>query len=197
MDRRIIATLKHNKYHLLCFNVAKFLIIVPPSLVLHARGQKSSFFDLQRSNSEASTERSPNNLFAPLFEQRVLRCDVGYVITDATYFAIASLHTEEAVDISVSISDKKENNCRLHSLPQRTNPHPTRVRPSNTTWPTSHVSTSLGGGYADEQERLLTFLLLFLFIIIYSTLTPSSFIPRSLDLPGRLMIALLTTKRLC
>jgi hypothetical protein len=39
-----------------------------------------------------------------------------------------------------------------------------------------------GGGYADEQERLLPFLLLFLFIIIYSTLTPSSFIPCSLDL---------------
>jgi len=45
------------------------------------------------------------------------------------------------------------------------------------------VSASLwGGGYADEQERLIPFLLLFLFIIIYSTLTPSSFIPRSLDL---------------
>ena len=117
MDWRIIASLKHNKYHSLCFNVAKFLISVPPSLVLHARGQKSSFFDLQRSNSEASTERSPNNLFAPLFEQRVLRCDVGYVITDATYFAIASLHTEEAVDISVSISDKKRKQSSSHIVP--------------------------------------------------------------------------------
>ena len=125
MDRRIIATLKHNKYHLLCFNVAKFLISVPPSLVLHARGQKSSFFDLQRSNSEASTERSPNNLFAPLFEQRLLRCDVGYVITDATYFAIASLHTEEAVDISVSISDKKRKQT---PAPQ---PPPTHEPPSH------------------------------------------------------------------
>ena len=46
--------------------------------------------------------------------------------------------------------------------------------------PCEHIAG--GGGYADEQERLLTFLLLFLFIIIYSTLTPSSFIPRSLDL---------------
>jgi hypothetical protein len=41
---------------------------------------------------------------------------------------------------------------------------------------------AVGGGYADKQERLLPFLLLFLFIIIYSTLTPSSFIPCSLDL---------------
>ena len=39
-----------------------------------------------------------------------------------------------------------------------------------------------GGGYANEQERLLPFLLFYLFIIFYSTLTPSSFIPRSLDL---------------
>ena len=46
--------------------------------------------------------------------------------------------------------------------------------------PCEHIAG--GGGYADEQERLLTFLLLFLFIIIYSSLTPSSFIPRSLDL---------------
>ena len=46
--------------------------------------------------------------------------------------------------------------------------------------PCEHIAG--GGGDADEQERLLTFLLLFLFIIIYSTLTPSSFIPRSLDL---------------
>ena len=41
---------------------------------------------------------------------------------------------------------------------------------------------AVGGGYADEQERLLQFLLFYLFIIFYSTLTPSSFIPRSLDL---------------
>ncbi len=48
MDRRIITTLRHNKYHLLCFNVAKFLISVPPPLVSHAQGKKSSFFDLDR-----------------------------------------------------------------------------------------------------------------------------------------------------
>ena len=41
---------------------------------------------------------------------------------------------------------------------------------------------AVGGGYADEQERLLQFLLFYLFIIFYSTLTPSFFIPRSLDL---------------
>jgi len=41
---------------------------------------------------------------------------------------------------------------------------------------------AVGGGYADEQERLLQFLLFYLFIIFYSTLTPSSFIPRSLNL---------------
>ena len=41
---------------------------------------------------------------------------------------------------------------------------------------------AVGGGYADEQERLLPFLLFILFIIIYSMLTPSSFIPRSLNL---------------
>ena len=40
----------------------------------------------------------------------------------------------------------------------------------------------MGGGYADEQERLLQFLLFYLFIIFYSALTPTSFIPRSLDL---------------
>jgi len=39
-----------------------------------------------------------------------------------------------------------------------------------------------GGGFADEQERLLQFLLFYLFFIFYSTLTPSSFISRSLDL---------------
>jgi len=41
---------------------------------------------------------------------------------------------------------------------------------------------AVGGGYADEQERLLQFLLLFIFFTFFSTLTPSSFIPRSLDL---------------
>jgi len=41
---------------------------------------------------------------------------------------------------------------------------------------------AVGGGCADKQESLLPFLLLFLFIIIYSMPTPSSFIPRSLDL---------------
>ena len=39
---------------------------------------------------------------------------------------------------------KKENNRRLHSLPQCTNPHPTCVRPSNTT---------LGGGVMPTNKR--------------------------------------------
>ena len=114
--------------------------------------------------------------------------DVGYVVTDA-YLLRRHVATRgrgcrpQRVDFGQKQSTRAVTLCRLHSLPQRTNPHPARVRPSNTTWPTSHASALLwGGGYADEQERLLPFLLLFLFIIFYSTLTPSSFIPRSLDL---------------
>ena len=60
-----------------------------------------------------------------------------------TYFAVASLRAEEAVDLSVDFGQKQSIRavtlCRLHSLPQRTIPHPARVQPSNTTWPTSQL----------------------------------------------------------
>ena len=62
MDRRIIATLEHNKYLWLCSNVAKFLISVPPPLISHARGKKSSFFALQRRDEELII---PPHLFVP------------------------------------------------------------------------------------------------------------------------------------
>ena len=146
---------------------------MPPSLVLHARGQKSSFFDLQRSNSEASTERSPNNLFAPLFEQRVLRCDVGYVITDATYFAIASLRAEEAVDLSASISD--ENN--RHELSHRAGSTASPNAPTPIPLACGHIilhgqppmrAHRCGGGLCRRTREVITIsIILFIYYFLF------------------------------
>ena len=77
--------------------------------------------------------------------------EVGYIVTDA-YLLRRRVATRgrgcrpQRVDFGRKQLTRAVTSCRLHSLPQRTNPHPARVRPYNTTWPTSHVSTSLGGG---------------------------------------------------
>ncbi len=129
MDRRIFAMFKHNKYPLLCFNFAKFLISVPPPLVSHARGQKSSFFDLPQSNSEA-----PNDPPTISLHHRLSKC-ASTVTSDTslltrTYFAIALLRAEEAVNISVSISDENNQHELSHCAGSTTSPNaPTPTPP--------------------------------------------------------------------
>jgi len=104
-----------------------------------------------------------------------------------TYFAGALLRAEEAVDISALISDENNQHELSHRAGSTASPNAPTPIPLMCGHLKLHGQPPMrahcwGGSYADEQERLLPFLLLFLFIIIYSTLIPSSFIPRSLDL---------------
>ena len=122
IDWRIIATLKHNKYHLLCFNIAKFLISVPPSLVLHARGQKFSFFDLPQSNSEAPNDPPTISLHCCL-SKRASTVTSDTSLLTRTYFAVASLRAEDAVDISASISDENNQHKLSHRAGSTTSPN--------------------------------------------------------------------------
>jgi len=157
MDRQIFATLKLNKKPLLCFNVTKFLISVPPPLVSRARGQKSSFFDLPQSNSKEPNNPPTISLHRHLSSAR-FDSDVGNVVTDA-YLLHRCIATpgrgcrHQRVDFGRKQSTRAVTSRRLHSLPHRTNPHPTHVRSSNTTWPTSHASASLWGGVMPTNKR--------------------------------------------
>jgi hypothetical protein len=84
--------------------------------------------------------------------------DVGYVVTDA-YLLCRRVDTRgrgcqpQCVDFGQKQSTQAVTSCRLHSLPQRTNPHPAHVQPSNTTWPTSHARASLWGGVMPMNKR--------------------------------------------
>ncbi len=84
--------------------------------------------------------------------------DIGYMVTDA-YLLCRRVATRgrgcqpQCVDFGQKQSTRAFTSCRLHSLPQCTNPHLACVRPSNTTWPTSHASASLWGGVMPMNKR--------------------------------------------
>ena len=106
-----------------------------------------------------------------------------------TYFAVASLHAEEAVHISALISDENNQHELSHRAGSTASPNAPTPIPLTCGHLILHGQPPMrahhcGGGLCRQtrEVRLLPFLLLFLFIIIYSLLTPSSFIPRSLDL---------------
>jgi hypothetical protein len=114
--------------------------------------------------------------------------DFGYVVTDV-YLLCRRVAMRgrgcqpQLVDFGRKQSTQAVTSCRLHSLPQRTNPHPACVRPSNTTWPTSHASALLwGGGLCQQTREVITISIIIFIYYFYSTLTPSSFISRSFDL---------------
>ena len=84
--------------------------------------------------------------------------DIGYVVIDVSLLRrrVATRGRgcrPQRVDFGRKQSTRAVTSCRLHSLPQRTNPQPARVRPFNTTWPTSHASASLWGGVMPTNKR--------------------------------------------
>ncbi len=126
------------------------------------------FFASSRAGQYRTVTATSRHLSSACFDG-----DVGYVVTDA-YLLRRHVATRgrgcrpQRVDFRRKQSTRAVISCRLHSLPQRTNPQPARVRPFNTTWPTSHASASLWGGVMPTNKRgYYNFYYFFIYLFLF------------------------------
>jgi hypothetical protein len=171
-------------------------IALPP---LRAPTKNSTIFASSRAGQYRTVTATSRRLSSARFNG-----DIGYVVTDV-YLLRRCVATRgrgcrpQRVDFGRKQSTQAVTSCRLDSLPQRTNPHPAHVRPYNTTWPTSHASALLWGGVMPTNKRgYYNFYYFFIYYFLFYA-NPLLFHPLvlSTSTSGRLMILLLTTKRLC
>ncbi len=155
------------------------------------------FFASSRAGQYRTVTATSRRLSSARFDD-----EVGYVVTDA-YLLCRRVATRgrgcrpQRVNFGRKQSTRAVTSCRLHSLPQCTKTHPAHVQPYNTTWPTSHASASLWGGVMPTNKRGYYNFDFFYFFFILRLPPPLSSLVLSTSTSGRLMIALLTTKRLC